>query len=430
MREVIPLQIGGSGNKISIKYLNLISSEHGLDPDGSYHGASAHQLEGISTYYTERSNGNFFPRSILLDIDQCVIDSIVSGAHSNFYKPDNIITGRGGTGNNWAKGYYSGGYELLEEAVDVIRKEIEGCECFQGFEIAHSIGGGTGGGMEALLLEKMEEEYNDKMIQDYSIIPSPNYSVNILEPINSILSLNKMINLSNYLAYVIHNESLYNIFTNQLKIPRPSYDDINSLISSFMSGVSCGIRFPGEQTTNIRKLATNLVPFQPSHFLITSYAPVTPKENLEYQKITVKDLTRQIFDMSNMMVKSGRSGRYYSAVTIFRGNCSIEEIDKELINYKNKNKDLVYFLESLPCNLLTFSCDVPPIGVNQAASFIVNSSVMEGVLKDISDKYQVMKERKAFLHLYTEEGMDEFEFEEAFANVNDLIVSFFPMGGE
>ena len=318
----------------------------------------------------------------------------------------------------------------MEEAVDVIRKEIEGCECFQGFEIAHSIGGGTGGGMEALLLEKMEEEYNDKMIQDYSIIPSPNYSVNILEPINSILSLNKMINLSNYLAYVIHNESLYNIFTNQLKIPRPSYDDINSLISSFMSGVSCGIRFPGEQTTNIRKLATNLVPFQPSHFLITSYAPVTPKENLEYQKITVKDLTRQIFDMSNMMVKSGRSGRYYSAVTIFRGNCSIEEIDKELINYKNKNKDLVYFLESLPCNLLTFSCDVPPIGVNQAASFIVNSSVMEGVLKDISDKYQVMKERKAFLHLYTEEGMDEFEFEEAFANVNDLIVSFFPMGGE
>ena len=284
--------------------------------------------------------------------------------------------------------------------------------------------------MGALLLEKMEEEYNDKMIQDYSIIPSPNYSVNILEPINSILSLNKMINLSNYLAYVIHNEALYNIFTNQLKIPRPSYDDINSLISSFMSGVSCGIRFPGEQTTNIRKLATNLVPFQPSHFLITSYAPVTPKENLEYQKITVKDLTRQIFDMSNMMVKSGRSGRYYSAVTIFRGNCSIEEIDKELINYKNKNKDLVYFLESLPCNLLTFSCDVPPIGVNQAASFIVNSSVMEGVLKDISDKYQVMKERKAFLHLYTEEGMDEFEFEEAFANVNDLIVSFFPMDGE
>ena len=89
MREVIPLQIGGSGNKISFKYLNLISSEHGLDPDGSYHGSSAHQLEGISTYYTERSNGNFFPRSILLDIDQCVIDSIVSGAHSNFYKPDN-----------------------------------------------------------------------------------------------------------------------------------------------------------------------------------------------------------------------------------------------------------------------------------------------------------------------------------------------------
>ena len=169
----------------------------------------------------------------------------------------------------------------------------------------------------------MQEEYNDKMIQDYSIIPSPNYSVNILEPINSILFLNKMINLSNYLVYVIQNEALFNIFTNQFKIPKPSYDDINSLISSFMSGVSCGIRFPGEQTTTIRKLATNLVPFQPSHFIIPSYGPITPKENLQYQKITVKDLTRQIFNMSNMMAQCGRIGRFYSAVTIFRGNCSI-----------------------------------------------------------------------------------------------------------
>lgn len=401
MREVITIQIGGSGNKISFKYLSLISSEHGLEPDGSYHGTSAHQLDRISTYYTERSNGKYFPRSILLDLDQCVIDSIVSGAHSNFYKPDNIITGRGGIGNNWAKGYYGEGYELMEEAIDVIRKEIEGCNCFQGFEISHSIGSGTGGGMGALLLETMQEEYNDKMIQDYSIIPSPNYSVNILEPINSILSLNKMINLSNYLVYVIQNEALFNIFTNQFKIPKPSYDDINSLISSFMSGVSCGIRFPGEQTTTIRKLATNLVRFHPSHFIIPSYGPITPKDNLQYQKITVKDLIRKIFDMSNMMAQCGRIGRFYSAVTIFRGNCSIEEIDKELINYT------VYFMEYLPCNLLTFSCDVPPIGVNKAASFMVNSSAMEGVLNDISEKYEEMNRRKAFLHLYTEEGMDE-----------------------
>ena len=305
----------------------------------------------------------------------------------------------------------------MEEAVDVIRKEIEGCNCFQGFEISHSIGSGTGGGMGALLLETMQEEYNDKMIQDYSIIPSPNYSVNILEPMNSILSLNKMINLSNYLVYVIQNEALFNIFTNQFKIPKPSYDDINSLISSFMSGVSCGIRFPGEQTTSIRKLATNLVPFHPSHFIIPSYGPITPKETLQYQKITVKDLIRQIFDMSNMMAQCGRIGRFYSAVTIFRGNCSIEEIDKELIIYKNK--DTVYFMEYLSCNLLTFFCDVP------TASFMVNSSAMEGVLNDISEKYEEMNRRKAFLHLYTEEGMDELEFDEAFANVNNFITRFF-----
>ena len=50
----------------------------------------------------------------------------------------------------------------MKEAVDVIRKEIEGCECFQGFEIAQSVGDGTGGGMGALLLEKMEENITIK----------------------------------------------------------------------------------------------------------------------------------------------------------------------------------------------------------------------------------------------------------------------------
>lgn len=36
------------------------------------------------------------------------------------------------TGNNWAKGHYTEGAELVESVMDVVRKEAEGCDCLQG----------------------------------------------------------------------------------------------------------------------------------------------------------------------------------------------------------------------------------------------------------------------------------------------------------
>ena len=39
------------------------------------------------------------------------------------------------------------GAELIDSVLDVVRKEAEGCDCLQGFQITHSLGGGTGAGM-------------------------------------------------------------------------------------------------------------------------------------------------------------------------------------------------------------------------------------------------------------------------------------------
>lgn len=71
------------------------------------------------------------------------------------FRPDNIITGCGGAGNNWAKGYYTEGAELIEGIVDVIRREAESCHSLQGFQMTHSIGGGTGSGLGSLVLSKV-----------------------------------------------------------------------------------------------------------------------------------------------------------------------------------------------------------------------------------------------------------------------------------
>ena len=80
------------------------------------------------------------------------------------------------TGNNWAKGHYTEGAELVDAVLDVLRKEAEGCDCLQGFQLAHSLGGGTGSGMGTLLISKIREEYPDRIMNTFSVVPSPKVS--------------------------------------------------------------------------------------------------------------------------------------------------------------------------------------------------------------------------------------------------------------
>ena len=42
-----------TGIKISLQFWEVISDEHGIDPDGSYVGDNAQQLERIEVYYCE-----------------------------------------------------------------------------------------------------------------------------------------------------------------------------------------------------------------------------------------------------------------------------------------------------------------------------------------------------------------------------------------
>lgn len=60
--------------------------------------------------------------------------------------------------------------------MDVLRKEAETCDCLQGFQLAHSLGGGTGSGMGTLLISKIREEYPDRIMNTFSVVPSPKVS--------------------------------------------------------------------------------------------------------------------------------------------------------------------------------------------------------------------------------------------------------------
>ena len=96
MREIVHLQAGQCGNQIGAKFWEIISDEHGIDPNGAYAGTSELQMERIDVYYNEAqglspeskargekltAGGKFVPRAVLVDLEPGTMDSVRSGPY-------------------------------------------------------------------------------------------------------------------------------------------------------------------------------------------------------------------------------------------------------------------------------------------------------------------------------------------------------------
>ena len=92
---------------------------------------------------------------------------------------------------------------------------------FVGFQVCHSLGGGTGSGMGTLLISKIREEYPDRMMLTFSVFPSPKVSDTVVEPYNATLSVHQLVENADE-CMVLDNEALYDICFRTLKLTTPS----------------------------------------------------------------------------------------------------------------------------------------------------------------------------------------------------------------
>jgi len=422
MREIVHVQVGQCGNQVGSKFWEVISDEHGVDQTGNYVGNNAMQLERIDVYFNEANGGRYVPRAILVDLEPGTMDAVRASPFGRLFRPDNFVFGQSGAGNNWAKGHYTEGAELIDNVMDIVRKDSEGCDCLQGFQICHSLGGGTGSGMGSLLVSKIREEFPDRMLCTFSVFPSPKLSDCVVEPYNATLSIHQLIENSEEVV-VLDNEALFDICFKTLKLTTPNYGELNHLVSTCMTGVTCCLRFPGQLNSDLRKLAVNLIPFPRLHFFMTGFAPLTSLGSKQYNQLTVPELTAQMFTPKNMMCATDpRLGRYLTASANFRGRMSTKEVDENMLNIQNKNS--TYFVEWIPNNIKSSVCDVPPKGLRMSVTFLGNSTSIQEVFKRVKEQFTAMFRRKAFLHWYTGEGMDEMEFTEAESNMCDLVKEY------
>lgn len=65
------------------------------------------------------------------------------------------------------------GKEIVDLALDRIRKLADNCTGLQGFLVFNAVGGGTGSGLGSLLLERLSVDYGKKSKLGFTVYPSP-----------------------------------------------------------------------------------------------------------------------------------------------------------------------------------------------------------------------------------------------------------------
>ena len=407
MREIVHISAGQCGNQIGTQFWERICSEHGLDNDGYYVGNNPLEKKGLNVYFNEASSGKYVPRSINVDLEPATLEAVRYSKLGNLFRPDNFVNGQSSAGNVWAKGHYTEGADLIESVMELVRREAENADSLQGFQISHSLGGGTGSGLGTLLLSRIKEEYPDRMLATFSVVPSPQVSDTVTEPYNATLSIHQLLEFADE-TFCIDNEALYNICQNTLKIKQPGMDSLNNLISSVMSGVTTSLRYPGELNSDLKKLAVNLIPFPRLHFFMVGYAPLTSIGSQSFRSLSVPELTQQLFDSRNMMAEADpRNGRYLAAAAFFRGNVSVKEVEDEML--KVQNRDSANFVDWIPNNVQSAVCSVPPKDMEMSATFVGNSTSIQDLFKRVGKQFSIM---------------EVLEFTEAESNMLDLVSEY------
>jgi len=419
MREIISLHLGQGGIQVGNACWELFCLEHQIQPDGMLQEGISAKDNAFGTFFSSTPNGKQVPRALYVDLEPTVVDEVRVGPYGKLFGRDQLISGKEDAANNYARGHYTAGKDILAPTLDRIRKLADQCDGLQGFLIFHAVGGGTGSGFGSLLLERLSADYGKKSRLDFCIYPSPQLSNAVVEPYNSVLSTHALLEHTDC-AFLLDNEAIYDISKRSLGIARPTYQNLNRLIAQVISSMTTSLRFNGILNVDINEFQTNLVPFPRIHFMLCSYAPFVSKERADHEQFSVAQLTSAAFDPQNMMAKCDpRTGKYMACCLMYRGKVVPKEATAAVTALRTKKT--IQFVDWSPtgfkCGFNNQPPTVVPNGelaqVDRALCMISNTTAISEVFQRINRKFDLMYAKRAFVHWYVGEGMEEAEFTEA-----------------
>ena len=118
---------------------------------------------------------------------------------------------------------------------------------------------------------------------------------------------------------MVDNEAIYDLCRSNLAIDRPTYVNLNRLISQIISSCTASLRFDGALNVDLNEFQTNLVPYPRIHYPLATYGPFVSAEKAYHEGSSVSDITKATFLADNQMVKCDPStGKYMSVCLLYR----------------------------------------------------------------------------------------------------------------
>lgn len=446
MREIISIFVGQAGVQVGNACTALMCQEHNISKQGN-HSESSKKVkddssmmdsvsQGLQTFFYEVDNNKYVPRSIMVDLEPSVIDEVRNGSYGSLYHPDNLITGKEDAANNFARGKYTIGNNYIPNVMDKIRKLTDNCDGLQGFMLFNSVGGGTGSGFGTQLLSALNSEYGKKSRFGFTVYPSPQISSSVVEPYNAVLATQALMEYQD-ISILLDNEAIYDVCQKSLDIEEPTYSQLNDVIAQVYSSTTASLRHPGSLNVDLNEFQTNLVPYPRIHFVLSSYAPLLSKKKAEKQSLSVDEITKMAFEPSCMMAKCDpRLGKYMACSLNYRGNIKESEINSAVSKLKNQKG--INFVNWCPTGFKKGMNDSEPVSPegsvmaqsNKSLCAIANTTSISEVFNRIDRKFDLMFEKKAFVHWYVSEGMEEGEFTDARDDLAALEKDYENIGNE
>jgi len=314
--------------------------------------------------------------------------------------------------------------------MEKIRKLAENCDSLQGFLLCHSVGGGTGSGLGSKLNFRLTVDYSKKSMIGFYIFPSPQISTSVVEPYNAAFATHSIL-CEEHASVVFDNEAIYDICSRQLGIERPTYTNLNRLIAQVISSMTASLRFDGSLNLDMTEFQTNLVPYRRINFLLSSYAPIISAEKAYHEQLSLAEITNNAFEPDSMMVKcDSRNGKYIACCMMYKGDVVPKDINTAIATIKTKST--VQFVDWCPTG---FKCGInnQPIAAVKggdiaktirAVCMISNSTSISEVFSRIAKNFDLMYYKRAFVHWYVAENMEEKEFHEAREDIECLMEDY------
>jgi len=218
-------------------------------------------------------------------------------------------------------------------------------------------------------------------------------------------------------AFLFDNQALFEISQRNLDIELPSYLDLNRMLAQTVSSMTTSLRYDGPINVDLNEFQTNLVPFPRIHFPLATYAPWVSPDNVDRTEMTVSTITNACFEPGAQLVKCDpRLGKYMACCLLYRGDVTPSDINAVIATVKNKRQ--VQFVEWCPTGFKVGINDqapkpVPESGlaeIPRAICMLSNTTAIVEAWSRLNRKFDQLFSKRAFVHWYLGEGMEQQEF--------------------